>query len=105
MTDVRLLYVTTKDTEQARTIAHALLERKLIACANILPKMESIYRWDDKVQNDSEAVLILKTDVHLVGQATEAVLSLHSYETPCVLSLSVEAGAAGYLNWLKSQTT
>lgn len=103
MADIRLLYVTTKDLEQARHIGRTLLERKLIACANILPQMESIYRWNGEVQNDSEAVLILKTNTKLVEDATQAVLELHSYETPCVLALPIESGAKDYIQWLQSE--
>lgn len=103
MTDIRLLYVTTKDIEQARSIGRALLDRKLIACANILPQMESIYRWNGAIQNDSEAVLILKTEARLVEATKNAVLELHSYETPCVLTLNVESGSQAYLDWLKSE--
>jgi periplasmic divalent cation tolerance protein len=103
MTDVRLLYVTTKDNDQARTIARELLDQRLIACANILPQMESLYRWNGEVQNDKESVLILKTSASLVARATEAVLKLHSYETPCVLELKIESGAKGYLDWLAAE--
>ena len=104
MTDVRFLYVTAKGADQARELARALLDQRLIACANILPQMESIYRWNGEVQNDREAVLILKTSAPLVARATEAVLKLHSYETPCVLELKIESGAQGYLNWLMNET-
>jgi periplasmic divalent cation tolerance protein len=103
MTDIRLLYVTTKDLSEAQSIADTLLERRLIACANIFPTMHSVYRWNGSVQHDSEAVLILKTSAALAQQVTEAVTELHSYATPCVLSLPVESGASGYLNWLKGE--
>lgn len=104
MNNVRLLYVTTKDLDQARTMGRALLERGLIACANIFPKMESIYHWNDSVLNETEAVLILKTEVALVEKATQAILELHSYDTPCVLVVPVEGGSSAYLNWLLDQT-
>lgn len=103
MSDVRLLYVTAKDVDQARKIAHELLDRKLIGCANILPQMESIYRWQDKVQQETEVVLILKTISKNAEKTIKAVEELHSYETPCVLSLKVKDGSKGYLNWIKSE--
>jgi periplasmic divalent cation tolerance protein len=103
VTEIRLLYVTTKDNEQARRIAESLLDRQLIACANILPHMESIYRWNGKVQNDSESVLILKTTAARVSDTIEAVKELHTYEIPCVLSLAIESGSQGYLDWLREQ--
>jgi periplasmic divalent cation tolerance protein len=103
MTDIRLLYVTTKDVSQAREIARTLLDRRLIACANILPQMESIYRWKGQIESGTESVLILKTEERLVDEVTQAVHELHSYEIPCVLSLNVEAGAGDYIDWLKSE--
>lgn len=105
MTSVRLLYVTTKDADEARKIARELIDRRLIACANILPQMESIYRWKGQIEESSEAVLILKTEERLVAKTIEAVKELHSYEVPCVLSLPVEQGSEGYLNWLTSEVS
>jgi periplasmic divalent cation tolerance protein len=102
-TPIRLLYVTTKDTEEARTIARTLLDRRLISCANILPAMMSIYRWDGEIQEEKEAVLILKTDKALVAAAQKAVIELHSYQTPCVLSIPIETGAPRYITWLLSE--
>lgn len=105
MTDIRLLYVTTKDIDQARTIARALLEGGLVACANILPQMESLYLWQGKIETTQEAVLILKTKTSLVPRAMAAVQSHHTYETPCILSLSIEAGHQLYIDWLITSCT
>lgn len=105
MTSLRLLYVTTKDVAEARKIANELIDRRLIACANILPQMESIYRWKGRIENLTEAVLILKTEERLVMQTIEAVKELHSYEVPCVLSLPIEQGFEGYLNWLTGEVS
>lgn len=103
MTSLRLLYVTTQDIEEARTLARELVKRRLVACANILPQMESIYRWNEKIEHANEAVLILKTKARLVPQTIAAVEELHSYETPCVLSLPIESGASKYLDWLTGE--
>ena len=100
MTELRLLYVTTKDVEEARALSRELLARNLIACANIFPTMESIYRWEGKVQSAAESVLILKTKQDLVERTIAAVEELHSYDVPCVLSLPIEGGAADYLHWI-----
>lgn len=100
---IRLLYVTTSNIDQARELARTLLDRKLIACANILPQMESVYRWEGEVRFESEAVLILKTEKRLVEAAQNAVLELHSYQTPCVLTLPIESGSQGYIDWLKNE--
>lgn len=102
-TDIRLIYVTTRDVAEARRLARALLEEKLIACANILPQMESIYVWEGAHCEESEVVLILKTTVTKTSRAIARVEELHSYETPCALSLAVENGAENYLQWLGQQ--
>lgn len=105
MTNLRLLYVTTKNIEEARWIGHQLVERRLVACANILPKMESIYRWNGGIQRDEECVLILKTQESRVQEATKAIVELHSYEVPCVVSLPIDAGSGPYLDWLRNEST
>lgn len=104
MTNVRLLYVTTKNLEEARWIGHRLVEQRLAACANILPQMESIYRWNGGIQNDKECVLILKTQESQVAAAQNAVPELHSYEVPCVLTLAVESGSEPYVKWVNAES-
>ena len=103
--DIGLVYVTTKDAEEARRISLTLLDRKLIACANILPQMESIYRWKGTVESAQECVLILKTSKAKIPEVAAAVVELHSYEMPCVLELSVEGGAENYLRWIQNEVT
>lgn len=104
MTTARLLYVTTPTREEARSLANELLSRRLIACANLLPQMESIYRWKGNIESANECVLLLKTDAALVADVTQAIESLHSYEVPCVLELPIESGSLPYLNWIHSET-
>jgi periplasmic divalent cation tolerance protein len=103
MTDIRLLYVTCKSTDQAQSIAGHLLDHQLIACANILPHMLSIYRWEGAVQHESEVVLILKTTTAQAARVTARVVELHSYHTPCVLELPVAGGHAPYIEWLRGE--
>jgi periplasmic divalent cation tolerance protein len=103
MNDVRLLYVTTKTKDEAHALARALIERKLIACANLLPQMESVYRWKDELQTEVECVMILKTRSSRVSETIQAIERLHSYETPCVLEIKVESGSSGYMAWLEAE--
>ena len=103
MTEMRLVYVTTKNIEEARAIAHELMNRKVVACANILPQMESIYRWEGKLEQASECVLILKTEEAKVDAVIEAVVELHSYDVPCAFSIPIEAGSKAYLDWLSGE--
>lgn len=103
MSELRLLYVTTKTKDEAMLLAKALLQKRLIACANILPQMESIYRWEDSIQTEVECVLILKTLAAKVGETILEIEQLHSYETPCVLEVKVESGSSKYLAWLAAE--
>ncbi len=103
MTNVRLIYVTTPDAKVASDIAQILLEERLIACANILPQMQSLYHWQGKIESSTECVLILKTLVEKASQVMNRVKTLHPYEVPCMLSLSIDSGWPEYLCWLAGE--
>ncbi len=98
-----LLYITTADHEEAESIARALLEARLIACANLLPGMVSFYRWEGMIRQSSECVLLVKTTQALAEKVTDTVKSLHSYDCPCVVALPVEGGNAAFLSWIEGE--
>lgn len=100
--NLRLVYVTTGDREEARKIGTALVEEKLAACANIIDGMESIYRWEEKVETGKEAVLILKTTYNNITKLTRRIKELHSYDVPAIVSINLaeQEGNAAYLNWV-----
>ena len=100
--NIRLIYITTGSTEEARKIGKILVEEKLAACANIVNGMESIYHWKGKIESDSETILICKTTYSNVRNLTERVKKLHSYDVPCVISLNVseQEGNEDYLDWI-----
>ena len=102
MSDVRIVLITAPDREAAATLGRALVEERLAACANLVPQITSIYRWEGAVQEDSEALMIIKTSAGRVAALTERVLELHPYEMPEVLVLPVESGAAAYLDWVRA---
>lgn len=104
--NLRLVYITTKNREEARKIGRTLVEEKLAACVNIIDGMESIYRWKGKIEEAKEAILIAKTPYHNVKPLTERVKKLHSYECPCVVSLTLteQEGNDDYLRWLIKET-
>lgn len=104
MTDVRVVLVTAPEAETAEAICRTLLEERLIACANVLSGMTSMYRWEGRVERDSEVLLILKTGVSKVSHLVDRVSELHPYEVPEVLSLEVGAGLDDYLNWVGRET-
>lgn len=96
------IYVTCKDASEAESIARAVVENKLAACANIFPAMKSVYTWEGHMRSDNEAVLILKTTHDKFKAVEAAVLSLHSYETPCIVALNVSDVNDAYRTWLTS---
>lgn len=100
--NLRFIYITTKDRNEAKAIGKTLVEEKLAACVNILDGMESIYRWKDTVESDIECILIAKTTYSNVGRLTQRVKELHSYEVPCVVSLNLaeQEGNEEYLDWI-----
>ena len=100
--NLRLVYITTKDEEEALRIGKKLIQNRLASCINILPGMKSVYRWEGELIQDNEVVLIVKTHYSKLPEITEFVKSNHSYDCPCVVSfnLSEDEGNTEYLNWL-----
>jgi periplasmic divalent cation tolerance protein len=102
MSDVRIVLITAPDREVAAGLGRALVEERLAACANLVPQITSIYRWEGAVQEDSEVLMVVKTSAGRVAALTERVLALHPYEVPEVLVLPVESGTAAYLDWVRA---
>jgi periplasmic divalent cation tolerance protein len=100
----RFVYVTTANVDEAQRIGRELIEAHLAACVNILPGMTSMYRWDNRVQENQEVVLIAKTTALLVPALTERIKALHSYACPCVVSLAIEGGNPDFITWIESET-
>jgi periplasmic divalent cation tolerance protein len=100
---VHFIYMTAASKAEARKIGKALVESRLAACVNILDNMQSIYRWEEKIQEDSEVVLIAKTTETLVPRLIDKVKSLHSYDCPCIVSLPVIDGYPPFLDWIKTE--
>lgn len=104
--NLRLVYITTKNKQEARTIGKKLVEERLAACCNIIDGMESIYRWKGEIVEDTEAILIAKTPYHNINELTERVEELHSYDCPCVISLQLteQEGHEPYQRWIIKNT-
>lgn len=103
-TEARTVYVTAADEAQAAVLATTLLERRLIACANLLPGMRSLYRWGDRVQDEPEVAMLLKTSTERVDAVIAAIEELHPYDTPCAVVWPIEAGSAPYLRWVVEES-
>lgn len=101
---VVFIYVTAASHDEALAIGRALVEERLAACANVLGGMTSVYRWQGKLQSETEAALVLKTQASLAEAVTDRVRALHSYECPCVVVLPVVGGNPAFLDWIAQET-
>jgi periplasmic divalent cation tolerance protein len=104
VTDAIVVLVTAPGADEAARIARAVVEERLAACGNVVPGLRSIYRWQGAVQEDAEALLVLKTTRDRFEALRARVLALHPYEVPEVIALPVEAGSAPYLDWIAKET-
>ena len=100
MTDKLLVLTTSGSEDEARNIAHMLVEKKLAACVNIVPRIHSVYRWQGKVESADEWLLIIKTTKGCEQQVTSAIKDLHSYELPECVAVEIAGGSNEYLQWL-----
>jgi periplasmic divalent cation tolerance protein len=97
-----IVLVTAPDLKTARVLARAALQARLIACANLVPKIESHYWWQGKIESGTEVLLILKTTKPKLAALEKLVLARHPYDTPEFVVLPLSAGNQRYLEWLKS---
>ena len=99
-----LIYCTTNSEANAREIGKKLIEERLVACINIVKGMQSIYRWEDTIHEDTETVFIAKTREELVDMVTERIKILHPYSCPCIVALPITGGNSDFLNWIYEET-
>lgn len=105
MTEAIVVLTTTETPEDAERIAQFLVERGLAACAQVLPPMTSIYRWQGGVERASENLLLVKTRRELYHAVEAEIKAQHPYQTPEIIALPVENGSADYLSWLSDSTS
>lgn len=101
---VMLVYMTAPSREEALSIGRALVEARLAACVNVLDGASSVYWWEGKIEEASEAVLIAKTRHNLVSRLVAKVKELHSYDMPAISALPVLKGHGEFLNWVEAET-
>ncbi len=99
-----LVYTTYPSIVEAEKVGRQIVERRLAACVNILPGMISHYWWEGKIERAEEVVMIIKTRASLAEQVAAAVKELHSYTTPAVMVLAVEAVDPAYHKWIVEET-
>ena len=102
MTHHQLVLCTCPDAETAERLAAELVERRLAACVNIVSGLTSVYRWQGKIETESEVLLLVKTRSDRYQEVEKALLEGHPYELPEVVAVSLEQGLSGYLAWLDS---
>ena len=96
-----IAFVTVANREEASRLAEILVSERRCACVNILPAIESVYRWEGKITRDHEVLLIIKTTEERYQELERRIKELHSYTTPEVIALKIERGSIEYLQWLR----
>ena len=105
MTNARIVFTTVGQKDAAEKLAQQLVERRLAACVNILGPIRSIYRWRDKVHNEPEFLLLIKTTAESAAQLRSALKALHPYELPECVEVAVAGGSEEYLAWLAAEAS
>jgi len=101
MSDVIVVFITTATGEEAARLAELLVGARLAACVQILPKIESVYRWKDQVQREAEVLLLVKTTSDRFDELERQIRAIHSYETPEILAVQASAISDPYRKWLE----
>jgi periplasmic divalent cation tolerance protein len=101
MPDFVLVFCTCRDREEGLQIANALVAQRFAACVNVLPAIESIYRWKDQIELETEHLLLIKTTAERFEGLRDAIMNLHSYETPEVIAVPIAGGSDKYLAWIR----
>ena len=98
------VYMTAGSLEEAKNISQILVEQNLAACVNLIENMISIYKWEGKLEEGQEVVMVAKTRKTLMPKLIETVNRLHSYDCPCILELPIQGGNPDFLKWILGET-
>ena len=101
---VSVIYSTTDTLDTAKTIARSLVKEKLVACVHIIPKIESVYRWQGKIEEANECVLLAKTSERNVQKTIQKIRSIHPYEVPEIIVFPPVGGLEEYLDYIEAET-
>lgn len=103
-TNLIMVFITTKDGDEAKTIAEALLNDNLCACINIVPSVTSIFKWEDKVTKSEEVLCIVKSRSELFSDIEKIVKKIHSYDIPEIIAIPIVQGSKEYTEWVENVT-
>jgi periplasmic divalent cation tolerance protein len=103
--EVRVVLLTAPDAAVAERLARALVEERLAACVNVVPGVRSFYRWEGRLEDASELLLLVKTRADRAGALAARVRELHPYALPEVLELPAAGGSAAYLDWVRKESS
>jgi periplasmic divalent cation tolerance protein len=104
MSDALLILTSLPDLASAQALARQLVEHKLAACVNLLPAVQSVYRWQGQVEQALETTLLIKTVVHRYAELESAIKAAHPYAVPEIIALPIMAGLPAYLDWITAET-
>jgi len=104
VTDALLVFTTLPSADKAAELAKLLVNERLVACANLLPAVRSIYRWQGELHDENEVLVLLKTRAEHLERLKLRILEVHPYEVPEVLAVPIESGYQPYLDWLAGET-
>ena len=99
-----IIYCSVPNEFTADLIATTLIDEKLAACINVLPKMKSIYRWEDSIQRDEELLMIIKTQSSKFNIIEQKIKELHEYSLPEIIAVPIIAGSSEYIQWINNET-
>ena len=99
-----IIFCTTASEQEATTISKTVVEERLAACANIIPKIRSIYRWKEEIWDEGETLIIIKSREDLFEKIRSRIRELHSYDVPEITAIQLDKGDAAYLQWLEAVT-
>ena len=101
------LVISTSPVAKAPELAKTLVEERLVACVNIVPRVRSFYIWEDKLEDDEESLLVMKTTADAVKRLSDRLIELHPYEVPEIVSVDIQEGEGNeaYLRWVREMVT
>ncbi len=102
MSEEIVVLVTAGSEDEAKNIAHKIVRDELVACVNIVPSIQSVFRWEGSVTEEQESLLILKTKTEVLETLEAVIKAHHSYNVPEIIAIPIQAGSSEYLSWMRA---